>query len=265
MNILALELRRSFRSWLYFTISLLAIFSIFVAFFNSFKMDAALINDLLKNFPPEFKVAFGFADVDLSKIEGYLSFIFGYAILIGAIFAMKQGLSLLSEEGRRHMSDFLLTKPVRRRKVVTAKFVAVLIQLLTQNLLLFGGALVVVYVITQEDMDIPLYYLMCLSVLLVQLFFVGIGMVVAAAAPKIKSVMPLTLGTVFFFFIIELINESIQDQKLAYLTPFAYYQGSDLISRRAYDPVFLILNLTIFVILTSLSFWIYQKRDFYLG
>lgn len=265
MNILVLELRRSFRSWLYFTLSLVAVFGIFSAFFNSFKMDAALINDLLQNFPQEFKAAFGFADVNLSKIEGYLSFIFSYLILIGAVFAMKQGLSLLSEEGRRHMSDFLLTKPIRRREVVAAKFTAVLIQLLMQNLVLFCGGQATIIWLIREDMDSRLYFLMCLSVLLVQLFFVSIGMLIATAAPKIKSVMPITLGTVFFFFIIELLNESIQDQKLAYLTPFAYYQGSDLISRRGYDPGFLVLNLAVFAVLASLSFWIYQKRDFYAG
>jgi len=263
MNILAQELKRSFRSWLYFTLGMAAMLCIFSAFFNALKSDVQLIERMLQNFPPEFKAAFGFADVNLSQIEGYFSFIISYNVLIGAVFGMKQGVSLLSEEGRRHTVDFLLTKPVRRVRVLTAKFAAIMINLIAQNLVLFGIGLIVIRLVINEAFDYGTFALISFSVFFVQLFFVGIGLTIAALAQKIKSVMPITLGVVFFFFIIELVNESIRDQKLSYLTPFAYFKGAGIISNRGYDMTYLLVDLAVFAVFTAIGYLIYQKKDFH--
>lgn len=263
MNILVQELRRSFRSWLYFTLGMAMMLGVFSAFFNSLKSDVQLIDRLLQSFPPEFKAAFGFADVNLSQVEGYFSFIISYNVLIGAVFGMKQGVSLLSEEGRRHTVDFLLTKPVRRVQVLTGKFAAVIINLVTQNLVLFGIGLLVIRLVINEPFDLRVFALISFSVFFVQLFFAGIGMTIAALAQRIKSVMPITLGVVFFFFIIELINESVRDLKLSYLTPFAYFKGAGIISSQGYNPGYLLADLAVFLSFTALSCYIYHKKDFY--
>jgi ABC-2 type transport system permease protein len=262
MNILVQELKRSFRSWLYFTLGMAATVILFGAFFNSLKADVQLMNRLLQNFPPEFKAAFGFADVDLSKIEGYFSFISSYIVLIGAVFGMKQGVSLLSEEGRRHTVDFLLTKPVRRVRILTAKFAAIMINLVTQNLVLLFVGIVMIRLIVGGSLDVGLFALLSFSTFFVQLFFVGIGLTIAALAQKIKSVMPITLGVVFFFFIIELVNESLRDVKLSYLTPFAYFKGSGIISAHGYNTTYLLVDLAVFAVFTAIGYWIYQKKDF---
>ncbi len=261
MNILKYELKMSFRSWLNFTIALLATLLIFVSFYNVFKTDAAAMNQLLQNFPPEFKAAFGFADVNLAEIEGYLSFLIGYIVLVGAVYGMKASLSVLSEESRVKTADFLLTKPVKRSTIVTSKFIAVLIGLIAQNLVLFGVGIFTVGLITGETVDPAIYALLSFSTLLVQLFFVGIGLAIAAAMQKIKSVMPITLGIVFFFFIIEMINQSIMDKPLTYLTPFSYFKGSAILSAHGYDPIYLVVDLFVFVFFTALAFWVYQKKD----
>lgn len=96
MNMLVQELKMTFRSWLSYTIGILVTFLVFAWFFEYFKADAQLLDQLLKNFPPEFKAAFGFADVNLAEIEGYMSFVISYVVLVGAVYGMKQGVSLLS-------------------------------------------------------------------------------------------------------------------------------------------------------------------------
>lgn len=264
MNMLSQEIKRSFRSWLYFSLAMCGTLAIFTAFFTALKADAQLLNDMLQNFPDEFRAAFGFADVDLSKIEGYFAFMLGYVILIGAVFAMKQALSLLSEEGRRGTIDFLMTKPVSRTKIFTSKLVAILLQLLTQNILLFATAYIFVRLILEEGFDLRLMLLMSFATFFVQLFFVGLGLSLAAALQKLKSVMPLTLGVVFFFFAINMVNDSLQDRKLSFFTPFAYFKGSDLIRAEAYDPAYIITALAVFTGFSLLAWLIYRKKDFYI-
>lgn len=261
MNILKQELKMSFRSWLYFTIGILATMIIFTSFFNVFKADAAAMNELLQNFPPEFKAAFGFADVNLAEIEGFFSFIVSYIVLIGAVYGMKLGVSLLSEEGRAKTSDFLLTKPVRRVQIVTAKFLTMLIYIIAQNIALFAVGLAAVNLIVIDKIDVGIYALLSFSLFFVQLFFVGIGLALSAALQKIKAVMPITLGIVFFFFIIELINESLLDKNLTYLTPFAYFKGSAILASHSYELIYLVIDLAVFAVFSALGFWLFQKKD----
>jgi ABC-2 type transport system permease protein len=261
MNIYRQEIRMAFRSWLYFTLALLLLFGMFGAFFNVFKEDAALLDQLLQNFPEEFRAAFGFADVNLSEVEGFFSFIISYIVLIGAVYGMKIGVTILSEEGRRMTSDFLLSRPVRRSRIVSGKLAAVLTCLIAQNVCVFAVGYALVLLIVEESIGIGIFAIMSFSLLFVQLFFVGIGLFAAAVMNKVKSVMPLTLGTVFFFFIIELVNESLNEQKLAYVTPFAYFKGSDLLADRHYDPVNLGLSLSVFVLFTVMAYWVYLRKD----
>jgi len=260
-NILAQELKMTLRTWLYYTLSMVILLAFFGAFFNYFKEDARLMDQLLQNFPPEFKAAFGMVDVNLAEVDGYFSFLMTYVVLIGAVFGMKQGIGLLSEESRRKTADFLLTRPVRRTSVVSGKVAAVLISLIAQNLVIFVSGLMIIRMLIGESISLRIYALLTGSVFLVQLFFVGIGLVLAATLQRIKSVMPITLGVVFFFFIIELVNESLMEKKLTYVTPFSYFKGSLLISRQHYDIVYLLVDLAVFASLTALSYWIYQKKD----
>jgi ABC-2 type transport system permease protein len=112
-----------------------------------------------------------------------------------------------------------------------------------------------------ETFSLRAYVLMSFSVFLVQLFFVGIGFFVSVFIRKIKSVMPVTLAVVFLFFIVEMINESLLEKSLTYLTPFAYFQGPLLISSLRYDPVYVVIDLFAFLFFTALSYLIYQKKD----
>lgn len=261
MNIVKHELKMSYKSLFSYTLSMFMVFSIFLFFFGAFKEGAALIDKLLQNFPPEFKAAFGFADVNLSEFNGYLSFIFGYIVLIGAVFAMKLGLSVLSEETRVKTADFLLSKPIKRTQIVTAKLFSVLILVIIQNVILYTLTLTETLIVINNDFSLKVFTLLSMSILLVQLFFIGVGMFLSVIIKKIKNVMPITLGVVFGFFIIELVNQSLLEAKLTYLTPFSYFKGSSIISSAAYDIKYLLLDLVFFAILITLSYVVYQRKD----
>lgn len=260
---LSYELKRTFRSFFNFTLGMLATWVIFIGFFDLFREDAALMDQLLQNFPAEFKAAFGFSDVNLSEIEGYLSFLISYINLIGAVFAMKLGVGLLSAEPREKTADFLLSKPVRRRDIVTAKLMTALIQLTAQILLLYAVSIATIAWLLDVRADQSILAQLIVSILLVQLFFLGLGFALAAAAKRIKAVMPITLGIVFFFFIVEMINESLHLEKLTYLTPFAYFKGSELLKTGSLSWPYIMLDLAVFAAAITGSYFLYQRKDFH--
>ncbi|MCK8058682.1 MULTISPECIES: ABC transporter permease subunit [unclassified Fusibacter] len=261
MNMIRQELKMSVKTMIGYSLSIIVVFTVFLFFFDTFKTGAILMNTLLKNFPPEFKVAFGFSDVDLAQFSGYMSFLYSYIVLIGAVFGMKLGVSVLSEEARVKTSDFLLSKPVKRMQIVHMKLLSVLILIVSQNIITFLCTLAAAVIIIDEGFSFIVFTLMSLSVLLVQLFFVGVGLFISVIISKIKNVTPITLGVVFMFFIIELVNQSLLDSKLTYLTPFSYFKGSYIISHQAYDMKYVYLDLLIFICFTAITYVIYQKKD----
>ena len=133
--------------------------------------------------------------------------------------------------------------------------------LITQNLLLFGLGLAGIKMIVGEAIDPLIFALLSFSTLFVQLFFVSIGMALTAAIQRIKSVMAITLGIVFFFFIIEMLNQSLMEKSLTYLTPFSYFKGSAILANRGYTASYLIVDLAVFVVFTLIACLVYQKRD----
>ncbi|SMC79021.1 ABC transporter permease subunit [Papillibacter cinnamivorans] len=261
MNIFRQELKMHVRPLLFYTLGMLAAFYAFLLLYDSIAADAALVDAVLANFPKEFKAAFGFADVSLSDLGGYLSFLFAYIVLIGAVFGMKTGISVLSEEGRTRTSDFLLSKPLRRGRVASEKLLALCLLLAVQNVLFFALALPGYLSKAGEEPNLKLFVLMSFSVFMVQLFFAGIGLFLSVLPRRLKAVMPVTLAVVFLFYIVELINESVLDKTLSYLTPFSYFKASELLSRAAYDGRYLAADLAVFFLFTALAFWIYEKKD----
>ena len=262
MNRFWQELKMSYGSFLSYTLGLLILYIAFLSIFESFRENAAILEEVLSNFPPEFKAAFGFSDVDLSKLPGYLSFLFGYIVLIGAIYSMKLGLSLVSEETRSKTADFLLTKPVTRTSIITVKLLAILFFILLQNIIFYITAFLSTSLLLNDDaISIWLFTCMCLSILLVQLFFAGVGMLCGTVFKKIKSVMPVTLGVVFVFYILEMINASVMDPTLSYMTPFSYFKGSEILKYNSLPLQFVILDLLLAILFISSSYFIYNKRD----
>ncbi|NTV91432.1 MAG: ABC transporter permease subunit, partial [Clostridiales bacterium] len=138
MNIFLQEVKSNLRSLVYWTVGICVLLIVFMSIFTTISKDMAAMNKILESFPPEFAKALGLSEIDLSQLIGYYGFLFVYVLLTGGIFAMKLGISSLSEEIRTKTSDFLLVKPVRRHVIVSAKLLSVLVLLIAQNLAFFA-------------------------------------------------------------------------------------------------------------------------------
>lgn len=261
MNIFKQELKMMLRSLIAYTIGMVAMFYFFLFFFDSFSSNTRVLDELLSNFPTEFRAAFGFSDVKMSELSGYLSFLYGYIVLIGAIFGMKLGISVLSEETRVKTADFLMSKPVKRYKIAAAKLAAILVCIALQNILMYSIAITGAMSKGDVKLTVTVFTLYNLSIFMVQLFFVGVGMFVSVLFRRIKAVMPITLAVVFMFYIIELINQSLLDEKLTYLTPFSYFKGAYIIEHSSYQLKYVVVDIAVFIILTLLGCLIYQRKD----
>ena len=133
---------------------------------------------------------------------------------------MNLGVSILSAEVREKTGDFLFVKPVKRTKIITLKIVAVLIELGIVNIVICLANLIIINLVSKEAFDIKLYLLLTGTLLFIQLFFASLGLAVSVFLRRIRTVLPISMGVVFLFYIIYLLNQTLEDPKLAWISPF---------------------------------------------
>jgi len=102
---------------------------------------------------------------------------------------------------------------------------------------------------------------MSTTLLLVQLMFAALGTLFAVSLPKIKSVISVSLPTVFAFYIIGTLGDVLGNDTLRYVSLFKFYDTSYIITNVHLDGTFLIVEAALVAVAIALSYTIYVKKD----
>ncbi len=242
--------------------SLAGLLLIFMALFPSFSADMAAMNQVLENFPPELKAAFGLNALDLATLEGYFGFCFVFCQLCLAIQAANYGLSLVSVEEDDLTADFLLTKPLSRPTILSSKLLAALTGLLVTDLLFWAISLASIAIFKGNAQYEPRAIALLLgSVVVFQLLFFSLGLLISLLEKKIRSVTPWSLGLAFGTYVISAFSGILGDAKLEYLSPFKHFDPGQIIQDLQYNTSLVILDVVLVIMAIGVSYWLYQKRD----
>lgn len=261
MNIFKYEMKMYFKTTLIWLASLSMIMFFFSGIYPMFQDSAVAMNKILASFPEGMKKALGLTTLDLSSIMGFFGFMFAYILLAGGIQAMNLGLSLLSVEQREKTADFLMAKPIKRIQIVHAKFAVGLTYIVLTNVFFSIISWITLVVISETVVDSKLLFLFLGSLFLTQLFFLSLGMFMSVFMNKLKTVVPISLGVVFAFFILNMLNESLEGQPLTALTPFAYYNAGQIYGDMSYDMLWLGLNILLFALMSAGAYIQFIKKD----
>lgn len=261
MNIFLHELKAYRKSTMIWTLSLVALVVLFLSMFPSFSKDAEEFKKLLEGFPVELRKAIGLSVESIATLIGFFSYAFLYLKLAGAIQAMNLGTSILSKESREKTADFLLTKPVTRAQVVTSKLLAALVSLVTTNIVFIAATFMMASIVAGDDFNKEALFLISISLFFLQLIFMALGIVISVIFPKIKSVISVSLGTVFGFFMLGMISSTTEDEALRYLTPFNYFDSTYITEHASYETSFLVTGTLVIITAVSASYYLYGKKD----
>jgi ABC-2 type transport system permease protein len=261
MNIYKHEIRSYWKNTLIWIASLCAgtlfLFSMFPAFANN----AGAIGDVLKNYPPVIQKAFGLSIDQISNIPGFYSFIITFLSLCGAVQAMNLGISVVAKETTGKTADFLLTKPVTRKSIISAKLLSVLTCIAATSAIFIGVAVALAMAVKTKDFDYTPFMLMSLSFFFIQVIFAALGFVTAVMIPKIRSVLPVSLSVVFGFFIIGTVAATLNLNEAYYLSPFKYFDTTEILKNSAYKPSFVIVGAVVVAVSVLVSYVLYSKKD----
>jgi len=196
----------------------------------------------------------------LSTLEGFYSFVFVYIVLCGAIQAMNLGVSIVSKEVRDKTADFLLTKPVSRVEILTSKLLAALAALVMTNII-YLAITVPMTLTVKSAFSMKIFLMISATLFFVQLIFLALGVIVAVMARKIRSVISISLSTVFGFFIISMLGSVIGEKAIRYISPFKYFDLAYIVKHAAYETSFMIIELIFIIVAIAASYLVYVKKD----
>ena len=230
-----------------------------IMLFSSMKGD---MESMAENFASmgAFSNVFGMNQLSIATLSGFYATEVGTIhSLGGAMFAAIISTNMLSKEEDGHTSEFLYTLPIARRKVISAKWGAVLSQILLFNLLCAGLYLLGI-VIIKEEMSMGKFVIYHMMQVLMHTEIAGVCYAVSAFLRKNK--LGLGLGIVLLLYAYDLIARVIPDMSDAKMvSPFSYANAADILSSGEIDVVAVVIGVTVLAVAMWTTYRVYVRRD----
>lgn len=261
-NIYRHEFRGRLKSVIIWSAALAALILFFFSIFPVFADQAALMNEFLAKYPPQLRVALGLSNLDLATVLGYYSFLFLFVQLCLAVQAANYGVGLVSVEETDLTADFLLSKPVSRTQVMTSKLLAALTSLLLTDLLVVAVSLAGITAFRGgRDYAMGPLLLLFLSMIIFQLFFLGVGLAISLLVRRVRSVTPYALALAIGMYVLSAFGGVFGEVALEYITPFKHLDAARIVHDGAFNTPLVLLNVAVTVIALVASYWLYVRRD----
>lgn len=259
MGIVRHELRQGRTAFIVWTAAIAGLLAICVFLFPEMEGQMEGFDEMFASMG-SFSDAFGMDRLSFGTFIGFYSVECGNVLgLGGAFFASLCAVSILSKEERDKTSEFLLTHPVSRRRVVAEKLIAVLIQITLLNLIVYAvsiGSTVAV----GEDVPWKDICLLHAAYYLMQLELAGICFGISAFARRGSMGVGLGLAALMYFFNI-ISNIAEPAEFLKYVTPFGYCEGADVVNGAGPDAKLICIGMAITVVGIAIAFIKYTKKD----
>lgn len=261
MNVFLREIRAYTRSTLIWTASLSVLVVVFMSLFAGFTKDVQATKELLANLPQAVRVAFNIQLGNFFTVYGFYGYLLGFASVAGAIMAMNLGTGVIAKEVSGKTADFLLSKPITRPKVISAKLAAALVAIVFTSAVFALVSYAAALAVSSGPISASKFFLEALTFFLIQLVFLALGALFAVLIPKVKSVVSVTLPTVFGLYIIGTLGEVIGQQKVRYISPFRYFDTSYIITKSGLEARYLAVEAVVIIAALVAVYLIYVKKD----
>jgi ABC-2 type transport system permease protein len=262
MNIFKQEFKAKLGSVINWSLSIYFLIMVFMSLFLSFSADSADFTKLMKSYPRELLIAFGMADMNLSTILGFFGIVFVFCQICLAIQAANYGFSLVSIEETEWTADFLMSKPVGRKQIMTDKLLAAVSALAVTDLFVWASSFLFV-IIFRGGQLIPLTPMLLLmaSIPIFQSFFLTVGMLISLLVKRIRSVTPFSMGLVFGLYILNAFGGVIGEQSLEIFSPFKHFAPAFIVKNSTWDYPFVMISVIIIIVSVIGSYLLYMRRN----
>jgi ABC-2 type transport system permease protein len=261
MNVYRQELRMLRGSFIVWTASVLALATLYLTVYPAFAKDADSLQQIIAHFPAAVKSAMGAGLFDMFTFVGFFANISFVFMLAFAIQAMNIGISMTNREALARTTDFLLTKPLTRSRIFSQKLLASLTVLFATSVIFILYFFVGAKIAGAGAFDHKAFFMIYGVLAGLQLWFLGVGTVVAQLRRRVRSVISLSLGIVLALFVLGLFGGLTDDKLVRYVSPFKYIDLIKVIQHGQYETPYVVLWAAIVVLSLGAGWLLYKKRD----
>ncbi|MCM3567101.1 ABC transporter permease subunit [Neobacillus mesonae] len=262
MNLFFREMKAARKSLILWCIGSFLMAASGMAKFEGLDSTGESLQQLVSTMPRSLQAVMGTGSLDLSTAVGYYGILFTYLLLMAAIHSLMLGAGIIAKEERGKTAEFLLSKPISRSRIMTAKLAAALVNVLIFNLVTFVFSVISVAKFAKTEDSISDLSLLMTGMFLVQLMFLAAGSGIAASGKKPKRAVSMGTALLLAAYILSIaIDLSQKLEFLQYLTPFKYFEAKRVLIDGGLDPVFILLSIGIVFILTIVAYISFNKRD----
>lgn len=259
MTLIKHELKQNKISFLIWTASIGFLLAICIFLFPEMKGQMEGINDIFASMG-SFTEAFGMDRLNFGTLIGFYAVECGNILgLGGAFFAALCAVGILSKEEKDKTAEFLLTHPVSRKRIITEKLVAILIQITAMNIIIYALAVSSIAAVG-EAIPWKIISLMHLAYYLLQIELAGICFGISAFLCKGSAGIGLGIAAMMYFLNL-IANIADVTKFLKYITPFGYCEGADIVANGRLDGVMVAIGAVIGISGIMVAYLKYTKKD----
>lgn len=259
MTLLKHELRQNRISLFVWTGAISFLLAICVFLYPEMKGEMESISDVFADMG-NFTAAFGMDQVNFGSLLGYYSVECGNTFgLGGAFFAALCGAGILAKEEKDRTAEFLLSHPISRAKIITQKLLAVIVQILILNVVVYTVSILSM-VAVGETIPWKEINLLHIANLLLQIELAGICFGISAFLKR--GGLGIGLGVAIMMYFLNIISNITESAEfLKYFTPFAYTDGASIVTNVELDVKLIAIGMIYAVAGIAIAYWKYTKKD----
>lgn len=262
MNLFWREIKAQRKALMIWCIGALVLVAAGMNKYSIYSTSGQSMNEVISKMPKSLQVLLGTGSFDLSTADGYFGFLFIYLVLMATIHAALLGSTIIAKEERDRTSEFLIVKPISRSRIITAKLLAALTNVVLLNFItLISSILIVDYYGKGESHSGNIVILMA-GMFILQLIFMLLGSGIGASLKHPKTAPSFTAIVLFAAYLLSLlIDLNSKLEFLQYVTPFKFFEAKNILAENSLSPVFILLSIVIIAVLLKVTYSFYQKRD----
>ncbi len=259
MTLVKHELKQGKTSLLIWTAAIGFLLAICIFLFPEMKGQMDSVSDMFSSMG-SFTEAFGMDRLNFGTLIGFYAVECGNILgLGGAFYAALCAAGILSKEEKDKTAEFLLTHPVSRKRIMTEKLIAVLVQITAMNIMIYAisvGSIAVV----GEAIPLKEISLLHLAYYLLQLELAGICFGISSFLRKGSAGVGLGIAAMMYFLNL-IANIADVAEFLKYITPFGYCEGADIVANGRLDGVMVSVGAVIGLGGIMAAYLKYTKKD----
>lgn len=265
MNLYLFEVKVHIKSLIFWSLGILMMVAGGMGKYAAFASTGQDIHAIFDQIPPMVINVLGFKGMEINEAVGFFGIVILYTTIMAAVHASMLGADLLSKEEKDHTAEFLMAKPLTRAQAITSKALAGVTHLFLFNIITYVLSLVILQVVAPNQIEVSSVTLLLISMFLIQMIFFSVGMMLSALNRTCRRAAGLASAFMLSTFMLSIFIDIYEDLHiLNFLTPFKYFQITDVIENASLNLFYVLLSIVVIVGAMLTTYKAYQSRDLHL-